>query len=168
MWLDSLQGTGCNAATGGKSVVEWLAFMKNCIAGWNCGIVVNVSCKVFGVIVAKALYPKKRYVAFRVTGPDRDSASPSRVWEHAFNSLFSFLGSIGMSRARFKQIGYDNESKKRIFRVTNAMHRRVLGCIVVSGPLAGKKARLQILRSSGSLKKLKEEIGIEIQNPKKI
>lgn len=112
--------------------------------------------------MAKALYPKKRYVAFKINGPDRDSISPGTAWDHVSNSMFSFLGSLGMSKARFKKIGLDMGSKKGIFRVSNAMHRRSLGCLVISGPIQGKKARIQVLLSSGSLKKLIDETGIRI------
>ncbi|MFA5106584.1 MAG: Rpp14/Pop5 family protein [Candidatus Micrarchaeia archaeon] len=115
--------------------------------------------------MAKALYPKKRYVAFKIVGPDRASISPGQAWDHVSNSLFSFLGSLGMSRARFKKIGLDMESKKGVFRVSNAMHRKALGCLAISGAIQGKRARLQILRSSGSLKKLLEDAAISV--PKK-
>ncbi len=116
--------------------------------------------------MAKALYPKKRYVAFRVVGPDKDTCDSASVWNHVFDTLFAMLGSMGMSQARFKKIGFETTSKKGVFRISNSMHRRTLGCLVIAGAIGGKKARLQVLRSSGSLKKLLEEIRIKSEMPR--
>ncbi len=110
--------------------------------------------------MAKALYPKKRYVAFKAIGPDREKVDSMSAWRHISDSLFMFLGSLGMSRARFKKIAFDEQSKKGVFRISNSMHRKTLGCLAISGAIQGRKARLQIILSSGSLKKILGETNI--------
>lgn len=116
--------------------------------------------------MAKAIYPKKRYVLFKVIGPQRSEVSEDALWQFFFSKSADFLGIVGLSRARLRKISFEPATHKGIFRVTNALHQRMCACIPLFGRIEISQegthskpvqARICITKTSGSILSLKEQ-----------
>ncbi|MBM3229521.1 hypothetical protein FJZ26_03755 [Candidatus Parvarchaeota archaeon] len=106
--------------------------------------------------MAKPYLQKKRYVLFTLYGPDKPLVGASEAWKFFDTRCMAFLGIVGLSRARLKKLDFDEQAKKGIFRVTNSSQKKLCGCIALFGPIQGRQARIRLLKTSGTIKTLRE------------
>ena len=106
--------------------------------------------------MAKTSMEKKRYVLFTIFGPDKEAIGEGEAWKFFDTRCNEFLGISGLSRARLKKFDFDPATKKGIFRISNSTAAKVLGFITLFGNLTGRKARMRLLKMSGTIKTLRE------------
>ncbi|MBS3069562.1 hypothetical protein J4441_04310 [Candidatus Micrarchaeota archaeon] len=92
---------------------------------------------------------KKRYVLFRVIG--EQGATESEVRNCVHEAVLSFFGEDGVSCAAFKLVHYGHAKKIGIARVQREQAGKMVACISLVNSIAGKGARLECVRSSGTV-----------------
>jgi|GEM_PF-2615159 len=92
---------------------------------------------------------KKRYVHFRVIGNAIVSESEIRNCVH--ENVLGFFGESGMSKAAFKLVHFEYARKMGIVRVQRDLLERMVVCLSLVNFIAGKEARLECVRSSGTV-----------------
>lgn len=92
---------------------------------------------------------KKRYVLFRVKGNAIVLEAEVRNCVH--ESALSFFGESGMSKAAFKLVHYEHAKGIGIVRVQRDLLERMVVCLSLVNFIEGKEARLECVRSSGTV-----------------
>lgn len=100
---------------------------------------------------------KKRYLAFRIAGPDTDALSESEVRDGIYESLLSFFGELGFSTLGFKLIRYNHKRKTGIMRCERGRMPLLQAAVALVNELGGKRARIMGIRTSGTILSLKEK-----------
>lgn len=105
--------------------------------------------------MVKANSLKKRYIAFRISGPELDE-------EHAKRAIYAealkFFGEFGLSHVALKLVSFDKGTKSGILRCERAHLDSVLGFLALVCSLDGAEARLLSLKSSGTVKSLESVV----------
>jgi len=94
---------------------------------------------------------KKRYVLFRLQGPDMEEHALKRA---IYAEALKFFGELGLSEAALKLVSYDPAKKTGILRCERGYLEKVLGFLALVNSLNGSEARLVSLKSSGTLQGL--------------
>jgi RNase P/RNase MRP subunit POP5 len=94
---------------------------------------------------------KKRYVLFRLQGPDTEEQSLKRA---IYGEALKFFGESGLSEAALKLVSYDHEKKTGILRCERGYLKKVLGFLALVDSLNGSEARLVSITSSGTIQGL--------------
>ncbi len=94
---------------------------------------------------------KKRYVLFRLQGPDMEEQALKRA---IYAEALKFFGELGLSEAALKLISYDREKKTGILRCERGYLEKILGFLALLDSLNGSEARLISIKSSGTLQGL--------------
>jgi len=96
---------------------------------------------------------KKRYVSFSLLldgKPASAGEAKSLVHEH----FLSFFGESGVSSLAFKLIKYDEKSGKGIVRCERSRADETIFCMACLSEWKGKKARMESLSTSGTIKRV--------------
>ena len=94
---------------------------------------------------------KKRYIVFRLQGPDMDEQPLKRA---IYAEALKFFGELGLSEAALKLISYDRKKKTGILRCERGYLEKILGFLALVSSLDGPEARLVAIKSSGTLQSL--------------
>lgn len=100
----------------------------------------------FSMVKVGAL--KKRYVLFRLQGPEMEEQALKRA---IYGEALKFFGESGLSEAALKLVSYDSAKKTGILRCERGYLEKVLGFLALLNSLDGSEARLVSIRSSGTI-----------------
>lgn len=92
---------------------------------------------------------KKRYVLFRVIG--NQGVLESEVRNCVHEAVLDFFGESGVSSAAFKLVHYEHAKKTGIARVQRDLLLKMVVCLSLVNSIAGKEARLECIKSSGTV-----------------
>jgi RNase P/RNase MRP subunit POP5 len=103
--------------------------------------------------MVKAGAMRKRYVLFEYSGPDMPADELKRG---LYNEAMKFFGELGISYAGIKLLEYDENTKQGLLRCERSYLDKVLGFLALVSSVNSKQARLKSLKSSGTIKSLKD------------
>jgi RNase P/RNase MRP subunit POP5 len=96
---------------------------------------------------------KRRYVSFALSldgAPPAHSEAKALVHEH----FLSFFGELGVSSLAFKLVKYDPRTGRGALRCARESAEQALFCKACLREWNGKKARLEPLSTSGTIRRL--------------
>lgn len=99
-----------------------------------------------------------RYIGFEVISEFK--LDENDITRAITNSIFRFFGEIGAAETNIWLIEYNVERKRGIFRCSNSALTKVLGAVTTIDKIGDKKAILNTLKVSGTIKKLRKKIDI--------
>jgi len=100
---------------------------------------------------------KKRYIAFRVVGPEKDMLSDSEVRNGIYEPLLRFFGELGLSTLNFRFIRYDHRKKTGLLSCERGGVPMLQAALALVNDICGKKARIMATGTSGTILSLKEK-----------
>ncbi len=100
---------------------------------------------------------KKRYLLYKVIGPEKEQASESQAKEAIYKSVMKFFGELAYSELYFKIV--EQRNGQGILRCRRGKEVELVSCLALMSEIAGKRARPMPLRTSGTLKSLREATG---------
>lgn len=103
-----------------------------------------------------ALMDDKRYVAVRLEGPASQAAwDEGRLKAELVRSLSVVLGVMGMAEVEPSLISFDAKASEIVLRAKRGYERKLVAALALVTSLGGQGARLQALRISGTIKRLR-------------
>ncbi|MBI5159191.1 ribonuclease P protein component 2 [Candidatus Micrarchaeota archaeon] len=106
------------------------------------------------------LRENKRYVAFKAScekGKLREEEAKRAV----YSGLLGLLGELGIARTRARFLEFDEEKQTGIVQCERSGVEEVKAAIILISEANGGKARFEVVRTSGLIKKLKAFLELE-------
>ncbi len=105
-------------------------------------------------MIPATMREKERYIGFELVC---DNLLEKEAREGVTGALVKFLGELGYAAAHPKIIEYNAAERRGILRTTSGELENVKSALVLANSIAGRPARIKLLRVSGTIKKLKEK-----------
>ncbi len=107
-----------------------------------------------------ALMDDKRYLAVRIVGAAGQSAwDEGRLKGELTRSLSVVLGVMGMAEVEPNLISFDAKSGEFVLRAKRGHERKLVAALALVNSLGGAPVRLECLRISGTIKRLRMKRG---------
>lgn len=100
-----------------------------------------------------SLREKKRYIAFRVASDE--AASKDEVAKGILREVNSFLGELSTARLKLRVLEFEEQERQGFLVCSSKEAGRVKACLCLVSQLNGKKARIDVLGTSGTVRALK-------------
>ncbi len=98
---------------------------------------------------------RQRYIVFQVYGEEK--FKKDEVVHAITRTGTKFLGDLGYSKAKSWLIDFDSGSQKGILRIVNTEKDNIKATLVLIKELGEKRARINVLGVSGTIKRAKEK-----------
>lgn len=118
---------------------------------------------VYFMTLKPTLRENKRYVAFRVSWAN-GKMNEIEAKKIVYSGLLNFLGELGVARARAKFLEFDGEGQVGVLQCVREEVERVKAALALIGEANGVKARVEVVRVSGLIGRLKERLGLPTQH----
>lgn len=105
------------------------------------------------------LRENKRYAAFSVKC-EKGKLKEEEVRRVVYSGLLGFLGEFGVAKARAKFLEFDGERQVGVLQCVREEVERVKAALALIGEANGVKARVEVVRVSGLIGRLKERLGL--------
>lgn len=103
-----------------------------------------------------SLMDDKRYVAVKLTGPAAQPAwEEARLKNELTRALSVVLGVMGMAEVEPSLISFDAKTNEVVLRAKRGYERKLVAALSLVTSLGGQPARLEALRISGTIKRLR-------------
>ncbi len=113
------------------------------------------------MVKARAL--RRRYILFEFRGQDCEEQDLKKA---IYAEALKFFGEYGLSFVALKLVAYSKEKKLGVLRCEREKLQEVLGFLALVNSLGNSPARLISLKTSGTLKSLRESHGFPPQEEK--
>lgn len=102
------------------------------------------------------LREKTRYLTFRIHS--NHEYHKGQVINALWNTAFENLGAFDIAKSGFWLVDFDEDEQKGILRTNNKKEQRVRATLTLLKEINNKKAFIQIIKESGTLKKAREKL----------
>jgi len=100
----------------------------------------------------------RRYLAFEIIGEEK--FKKEHVAKALWSSVFSMIGSDGAASSSFWLIDFNKEKQKGIIRCSSEWVDIIRACLCFVTMVNNKKAFVHIIKTSGTIKKIREKTGL--------